>query len=203
MCKQVVILGAGGHAKVIADIIVKSGDKVVGFLDDKLEKGTYVLGFPVLGRLTDLERYCEYFIIIAIGNNYIRKKIVEEYPDLNYYTAIHPSAIIGIDVNIGKGTAIMANAVINSSSNIEQHCIINTGSIVEHDNIIKDYVHISPNAALGGTVFVGALTHIGLGTSIKNNIVIANECIIGAGSVVVNSVKEKGVYIGVPAKKIK
>lgn len=206
MHKKVVIIGAGGHAKVIADIIEKSGDTVYGFLDDNKIIGEKVIkDYRVLGKISE----CKYlqsdikdlYFIIAIGDNYIRKCIYEKYT-LNYYTAIHPSCNIGIDVKIKEGTVIMANACINPSTTIGKNCIINTGAIVEHDNIIEDYVHISPNATLCGTVKVGTFTHIGAGAVIKNNIEITNDCIIGAGAVVVKNIEEKGTYVGVPAKKM-
>ena len=202
MCKNVIIIGAGGHAKVIADIIVKLGDTLIGFLDDKIEKDTIIIDkYKVLGKVSDCEKLeCrENYFVIAIGNNEIRRRISEKYK-LQYYTAIHPSAIVGIDVKIGEGTVVMANAVINPSSRIGQHCIINTGAIVEHDNIIEDYVHISPNATLCGTVEVGKMTHIGAGATIKNDVNICDKCIIGAGAVVVKNIEEKGIYMGVPIK---
>lgn len=206
MNKNVIIIGAGGHGKVIADIIIKSGDKVVGFLDDNLERGTKVIEqYVIIGKINDcikLQEDKSLLFIIAIGNNYIRKDIYEKYK-LNYYTAIHPTAVIGIQVNIGEGTVVMANACINSNTTIGKNCIINTGAIIEHDNIIEDYVHISPNATLCGTVNIGKYTHIGAGATIKNNTTICSNCIIGAGAVVVKDIKQDGIYIGVPAKKIK
>ena len=206
MSRKVVINGAGGHAKVIADIIIKSGDEVVGFLDDNIEKDTIVIdNYKVIGKTEDclkLKEDKELYFIIAIGNNFTRKDIAEKY-NLNYYTAIHPTAVIGMHVHIDKGTVIMANSCINSSTIIGKHCIINTGAIVEHDNSIKDFVHISPNATLCGTVIVGECTHIGAGSVIKNNITITNNCIIGAGAVVVKDIEKNGIYVGVPAKLIK
>ena len=206
MSKKVVIIGAGGHAKVIADIIIKSGDEVVGFLDDNIEKDTIVIdNYKVIGKTKDclkLKEDKELYFIIAIGNNFIRKDISKTY-NLNYYTAIHPTAVIGMQVQIEKGTVIMANSCINSNTKIGKHCIINTGAIVEHDNIIEDYVHISPNATLCGTVTIREGTHIGAGSVIKNNVTITNNCIIGAGGVVVKNIEESGTYVGVPAKLIK
>ncbi len=203
MCKSVVIIGAGGHAKVIADIVVKSGDEVVGFLDDGKEKGTTVLGFPVLGHLNEIEKYNQNHFVIAIGNNCTRKIIAEIFTGINFYTAIHPSAVIGLYVEIGRGTVVMANAVINSATSIGNHCIVNTGAIVEHDNVIQDYVHLSPKAVTGGAVKIEELSHIGIGSTIINNIFISSECMIGAGSVVVKDIYEKGTYYGVPAKMVK
>lgn len=211
MHKKVVIIGAGGHAKVIADIIQKSEDIVYGFLDDNLKKGTIILNNENLKVIGDLNsRFTlpitqpELEFVIAIGDNNRRKEIAEtKIPNIKYYTAIHPSANIALDVSIGEGTVVMANACINASTKIGKHCIINTASVIEHDNLINNYVHISPNATLCGTVKVGECTHVGAGVTIKNNINITDKCIIGAGAIVVNDINEQGTYIGVPAKKIK
>ncbi|MCL2773483.1 MAG: acetyltransferase [Oscillospiraceae bacterium] len=203
MSHNVIIIGAGGHAKVIADIVLKNNDTLMGFLDDNKPKNEIILGYPVLGKLDDIVFFDDKAVfIIGIGNNAVRKSLSEKY-NVTWHTAIHPSASIGIDVTIGDGTVIMANAVINPSAKIGRHCIINTGAIVEHDNVISDYVHISPNASLGGTVKVGECTHIGIGASVKNNITITNDCVIGAAAVVVKDVVSKGVYVGVPARRIK
>lgn len=202
MSKNVVVIGASGHGKVIADTIIKSGDKVVGFLDDGVDKGSLVAGIEVLGKIGDYKIFenCEF--IIAIGNPDIRKRIANDLP-VKWYTGIHPSAIISsLEVELGEGTVVMANAVINSSAKIGKHCIVNTGAIVEHDNYIGDYVHLSPNATLAGTVTVGEMTHIGVGACVKNNINIAPNCTIGAGTVVVKDISESGTYIGVPARKM-
>lgn len=206
MRKKVVIIGAGGHAKVIADIIEKSGDEIVGFLDDNKKMGTTIIKeYKVLGdfnnRFPLAIANSDYEFIIAIGDNKKREEISHS-PNLKFYTAIHPSAQMGLDVEIQEGTVIMANACINSSAKIGKHCIINTGAIIEHDNIIEDFVHISPNVALGGTVKIGKSTHVGIGSTIKNNITICEKCKIGAGAVVVKDIKEEGTYIGVPAKKM-
>lgn len=207
MHKKVVIIGAGGHAKVIADIIEKSGDEIVGFLDDNKKKGTTIIKeYKVLGdfnnRFPLAIANSDYEFIIAIGDNKKREEISHS-PNLKFYTAIHPSAQIGLDVEIKEGTVVMANSCINSSAKIGKHCIINTGAIIEHDNIIEDFVHISPNVALGGTVKIGKNTHVGIGSTIKNNITICENCKIGAGAVVVKDIEKEGTYIGVPAKGIK
>ena len=202
MNRNIVIIGAGGHAKVIADIIEKSGDTVYGFLDDNKEAKLY--GYKYYGNIAECDKIAkeniDIYFIIAIGNNNIRKQISNTY-NLNYCTLIHPSAVIGANVVIGKGTAVMANVVINPSTTIGSHCILNTGCIIEHDNKIDDYVHISPNATLGGTVNVGECTHIAIGATVINNINIVEGCTIGAGAVVVKDIIEKGNYIGIPAKR--
>lgn len=202
MSKKIVIIGASGHGKVIADIALKMGYEVVGFLDDN-ETVEENCGFPVLGKIKDVAKYkaqCEF--VIAIGNNSIREKIAEQY-DIQWATLIHPTAVIGIDVQVGEGTVVMANAVINPCASIRKHCIINTGAIVEHDNVLEDYVHISPNATLAGTVCIGRKTHIGVGACVKNNITIADNVVVGAGAVIVKDITDAGVYVGVPARRMK
>ncbi|MDE5985597.1 MAG: acetyltransferase [Eubacterium sp.] len=203
MSKSVIIIGASGHGKVIADIIIRSGDKVVGFLDDGVDKGTLVVGVEVLGKIEDYKNFPDCEFVIAIGNPYVRKKIADLL-SVKWYTAIHPTAVISsLDADIGAGTAIMANAVINPGVKIGRHCIINTGAVVEHDNVLRDFVHISPKAVLAGTVSVGQSTHIGVGAVVINNVSITSNCIIGGGSAVVKDITESGTYVGVPARRIK
>ena len=204
MPKDIIIIGAGGHAKVIADIIYESGDNLIGFLDDNLaNKGKEIyLGKKVIGTTKDIEIYNKNYFIIGIGNNSIRKKINNEN-NLKLYTAIHPSAIIAEDVKIGTGSVIMAGVVINPGTVIGKNCIINTCSSLDHDNLLEDYVHISPGAHLAGTVSVKEGTWICTGATIINNITIAQNNIIGAGSVVIKDINEEnGTYVGVPVKML-
>lgn len=194
MSEKVIIIGCGGHGKVIADIIKKSGDTVSGFLDDDtLKEG-------VVGKICDCVRFSDCSFVIAIGNNSVRESIAEKYPSLNYYTAIHPKAVISENVSIEKGTVIMANAVINANAAIGKHCIINTASVVEHDCTVSDFSHISPRATLCGTVNIGRCCHIGAGVVIKNNISVCERSIIGVGAAVVKNIDKPGTYVGVPAK---
>ena len=198
---RLMIIGAGGHGKVIADAALKNGYTNICYIDDHATGD--VMGFPIIGTSTDIERLNDGStdFIIGIGNNAIRKMIAEKY-NVNWVSIVHPSAQIAFNTEIGKGTAIMANAVVNVCATVGEHCIINTGAIVEHDNVIENYVHISPNAALGGSVNVGTLTHIGIGVTVKNNVDICSGCTIGAGAVVVKNTNEPGTYVGVPIRKI-
>ncbi len=202
MTKKLVIIGASGHGKVIADIALKNGYEIIGFLDDN-ENVKKILGFNVIGKVAEIHKWvddCEF--VIAIGNNVIRESIAETY-NVKWATLIHPTVNIGLDVKIGEGTVIMAKAVLNSSVTVGKHCIVNTGAIVEHDNVLEDYVHISPNATLAGTVCVGKKTHIGVGAVVRNNLSIVGDVIVGAGAVVVKNISEDGVYMGVPARRMK
>jgi len=199
MMNKIVIIGAGGHGKVVADIALKNQYTQIYFVDDRASGKC--LDFPIVGTLDEIHKLNdgETDFVIAVGDNKVRKLIAERY-ELPWVRLSHPSAVIASDVKIDDGTVIMAGAIINSSAVIGKHCIINSGSIIEHDNMIGDYVHISPNATLGGTVQIGNGTHIGLNAGVRNNIKICEDCTIGVGAVVINNLNEKGVYVGVPAR---
>lgn len=201
MFNRLAIIGASGHGRVIADVAIKIGYTDIVFFDDHAVGAC--LGYPIIGASEGLDSLDDgkTDFVIAVGDNAMRRELVERH-DVNWVTLIHPSAQIGTDVKIGKGTVVMANAVINSCTTIGKHCIINSGSIVEHDNVLGDYVHISPRAALGGTVTVGERTWIGIGATVANNISVCADCMIGAGAVVIRDIVESGTYVGVPVRKI-
>lgn len=196
---RLIVVGAGGHGKVIADTALQNGYKSICFVDDNV-KGE-IIGFPIVGTISDTECFDDgkTDFVIGIGNNAVRKEIAEKY-QVNWVSVVHPSARIAFFTSIGKGTVVMANAVINVCAMVGEHCIVNTGAVVEHDDVLENYVHLSPNAALGGTVRVGALTHVGIGAIVKNNVNICSDCVIGAGAVVVKNIEQSGTYIGVPAR---
>lgn len=196
MNNRLVIIGAGGHAKVIADIAVKIGYTDICFVDDTKTDG--FMDFPVVGKSDDIYSLndSKTDFVIGIGSNKIREKIAEEY-DVNYVSLIHPSAQIGLGVTIGKGTVVMAQAVVNSDATVGEHCIINSSAVVEHDNVIEDYVHLSPKVSLGGSVTVGRGTWIGIGSSVIHSVNICSDVMVGAGSVVLSDIKEPGTYYGV------
>lgn len=197
---RLVIMGAGGHGRVLADNARKNGYTDICFVDDYTTG--QIMGFPIIGTCAGAEILNDgkTDFVIGIGNNAVRKKLAETYA-VNWVSLVHPSAQIAIHAVIGKGTVVMANAVINACALVGEHAIINTGAVVEHDNVIGDYVHISPNAALGGTVRVDDLTHIGIGATVKNNINICAGSTVGAGAVVVKDITDPGTYIGIPARK--
>lgn len=203
MNKKVVIIGAGGHSKVVADIVLKSADELIGFLDDNIEISTKIYdNYKVLGKIEKCVTFeDDIYFALGIGDNNVRKMLCEKF-DLKYYTAIHPSAVIACETNIENGCVIMPNAVINACAHIGKGCIINSGAVIEHDDFLEDFVHISPNATLCGNVKVGQCTHIGAGAIIKNSISVTKNAIIGAGAVVVKNIEKSGTYIGVPAVKM-
>lgn len=202
MNKKVVIIGAGGHGKVIADIVRKSGDTVECFLDDAYTEDTDFYGSKILGKTEKYKDFSNCYFIIAIGNNGIREKIANSL-DCKWYIAVHPSSQISDSVKIGEGTCVMANSVINADTVVGNHVIVNTASVIEHDCKIGDFCHISPKATICGLTTVGNNVWIGAGATVKNVLTVCDNTVIGVGASVVNDISESGTYIGVPAKKKK
>ena len=199
---DVIVIGAGGHGRVVADAVIKSGDRILGFLDDTVAKNVSVLGYPVMGKICDAVHFKEPVrFVLGIGSNIVRKQIAERYP-LRWHTVAHPSATIGEDVTMGEGSVVLAGSIVNTGASVGRHCILNSGCIVEHDCMVSDFTHISPGAVLCGTVSVGALCHIGAGSVIRNNIRICDDCTIGIGAAVVKDIVKSSVYAGVPARRL-
>lgn len=196
---RLVIIGASGHGKVIADIAVKCGYKDIVFLDDN-ENVKVCAGFPVIGKVSDAVTM-EDDKIVAIGNAEIREKIQIKLSNL--VTLIHPNAVVSRRVEIGEGTVIMAGAVINSDVVIGKGCIINTGASVDHDCKLGDFVHVSVGAHVAGTASIGRNTWVGAGATVSNNVSICGHCMIGAGAVVINNLANPGTYVGIPVRMMK
>ncbi|MFB4325683.1 NeuD/PglB/VioB family sugar acetyltransferase, partial [Priestia sp. BR_2] len=144
-------------------------------------------------------------VIISIGDNVIRKRIINQLSELNlkYRNAIHPNAIISDSAKIGEGVLINAGAIIQADAVINNHCNIGTGAVIDHECFIEDYVNIAPNATLCGKVYVSELCVVGPNSVILEKCIIEAKSIIGAGAVVVKDVQEEGIFIGVPAKFLK
>lgn len=205
MKNKLLIIGASGHGKVVADIALKMDKwQKVHFLDnDKSIKSS--LGLEVIGTSDDVFTHIdEYEIFVGIGNNATRRKIHEmlETFGASIPVLIHPNAVIGSQVDLENGTVVMAGAIVNCCTKIGKGCIINTASTIDHDNDIEDFVHISPGAHLAGTVKVGKESWLGVGSVVSNNISITKGCKVGAGSVVVKDITEPGVYVGVPVRRV-
>lgn len=195
------IYGASGHAKVIMDIIRSCHLEIEKVFDDD----------PSIERFEGLEVYHDPAqelsinipTIIAIGDNFARKKVAMEFEGVVGGFVAHPSAVISSSVTLKEGTVIMANASINCDTSIGRHCIINTGATVEHECTLEDFVHISPNAALAGNVFVGEGAHIGIGAVVIPGVNIGRWATIGAGAVIIEDVPEGTVVVGNPGRVIK
>ena len=205
MKERLLIIGASGHGKVVADIAIKMNIwKSIAFLDDN-ELLKVSLGLKVVGKTEDAFKFIEDAdIFVAVGNNAAREKIQKKLEEegASIPVLVHPNAVIGSEVELGKGTVVMAGVVINSATKIGRGCIINTGATLDHDNLIQDYVHISPGAHLAGTVNVFKGSWIGIGSTVSNNVSISSCCIVGAGAVVIRDIIEPGTYVGVPARRV-
>lgn len=202
--KKLIIIGAGGHGKVIADIAKKNGYDDIAFLDDNASR-TECSGYSVIGTSKDVLQYTDRDFIVAIGNSQIRQKVQDTLAEagVRVVTLVHPGASVGENVTLGEGTVVVAGAVINPDSKIGKGCIVNTCASVDHDCAVDDYSHVSVGAHVCGTVKVGKRVWIGAGATVINNVNICDDAIIGAGAVIISDVSERGTYAGVPAKKIK
>ena len=198
---KLTIIGASGHGKVVADIAKLNGYDEIEFLDD--DKTIKFCGKYQVTGTSDDAHLKNNAVFIAIGNNLIRQRIMEQLVGQNIPVLIHPNAIVAEDVEIGKGTVIMAGAVINPGTKIGKGVIVNTCSSIDHDCMIGDYVHVAVGSHVCGTVNVKESTWIGAGAIIINNLNVGSSCFIGAGTVVTKDLEETGTYIGVPAKMMK
>lgn len=210
--KNIIIIGASGHAKVIIDIIEQINKfNIVGLIDSFKPIDFKIFKYKVIGREEDIPKLALKYNfnkgIIAIGDNWTRKKMYHKikniYPEFDYISAIHPKAIIGKHVTIGKGTVIMAGVIVNSDSKIGRFCILNTKASLGHDGNLKKFASLAPNSTVGGNVKIGTCTAICIGTNILQNIIIGKYTIIGAASLVNRNIPDYKMAYGSPAKAIK
>lgn len=199
---RLIIIGASGHGKVIADIAEKCGYTAIAFLDDSKD-AKFCMTYPVIGTTDQFNKYKDAHFFVAIGNAKIRENIQNKILENGFHvtTLIHPDAVIASHVSIGIGTVVMAGVIINPESRIGNGCIINTGATVDHDNNIEDFVHISVGSHTAGNVAIGQRSWIGAGAVVSNNVTICADCMIGAGAVVIKDIQQPGTYVGVPVRR--
>ncbi|MBW4827968.1 MAG: acetyltransferase [Clostridiaceae bacterium] len=206
--KSIVLIGGGGHSKVIIDIIRSTNEYKVLGITEKSSNSKEILGIPIIGSDDMLEdiykKGVEYaFICVgAIGDMGLRNKLYKKAKSIGFKipTLIHKHAVVSSYSNIGEGTCLMAGTIINPNVKIGKNSIINTGSIIEHDCVIKDNVQISPGTILAGNVKVNNDTFIGMGTKVIQGLTIGSNVTIGAGSVVIKNVESNTKVAGVPAR---
>lgn len=208
MKERIIIIGGGGHAKVIINILKKLQKfEIIGYVD--LIDKNLILGIKYLGTDEVLEKWYKWGVrnvAIGIGQNGLNSKrfqiikICEEI-GFNIPNIISPTAIINQNIKLGKGNQILDGVIINSGTIISDYNIINTGAIIEHDVSIGNYCHIAPGVIIGGEVKIGNYTMVGLGAKVKPGIYITDNCMIGAGGLVIKALSEPGIYIGIPVKK--
>jgi len=210
---KLVLIGGGGHCKVVISILEKIGTfEIVGISDRPEKLNTFILDIPINCTDTDLVRLFKNddvpYALITLGSVGISQKRQELFNmtrRIGFYfpVIISPDAVVSEEVVIGSGTVVMPGAIVNSGSVIGSNCIINTGAIIEHDCRIGDYTHIAPGATLSGGVEVGDAAHIGAGATVIQSVSIGAKSIVGAGSVVIKSIPASMVVAGVPAAQIR
>jgi sugar O-acyltransferase (sialic acid O-acetyltransferase NeuD family) len=199
------VFGAGGHGKVVADVAIRAGWRVLALLDDnpKLADDT-VWGLPVIrgrDRVENLLR-SEDLVVFAIGNNAARMRLQRELErrGIRAQTVISPQAIVSDWASVGNGTVIMPGAIVNAGAVIGDGAILNTAAVVEHDCEVADFAHVSPNSSLGGAAKIGTLSQVGIGSSVLPQVRIGARTILGAGSVATCDLPDDVVAYGVPAR---
>ncbi len=209
--KRLLIIGAGGHAQVVADTVLRMRDagadiEPVGYLDDDPRlSGEIRLGLPVIGPLASINAVEHDALVIAIGNNRTRRMVYERLLDCGerFVVACHPSAIVAPDAIVAVGTVIGARVVVNTGAIIGANAILNTGCIIEHHNRIGAHAHIAPGAVLGGDVIVGDGALVGIGATVLPQRTVGEWSIVGGGALVADAVANGAVVAGVPARPLR
>jgi UDP-perosamine 4-acetyltransferase len=209
-CMQVVILGAGGHGKVVLDILRAQGRyEPVGFVDaDTQLTGTKVGGLPVLGPLNILPKLRQQKVahaIVAIGDNRTRLRYAGavECEGFELINAIHPTAFVSPTARLGVNVVVGPNASVITEAHLGDSAIINTGAIIEHECEIGDAVHVAPGACVAGRARVGAFAFVGIGAQVIQCLSIGDGATVGAGAVVLEDVPDGATVVGVPARVVK
>lgn len=211
MSLPVIILGAGGHAKVLIDALLASNVAIAGVVDtNPLLVGTSLLGIPLLGGDEIVGEYAPAEIMLVNGLGTVtlsdkRRQLYEQFKNRGYTFAqvIHPSVVISSDVVLAEGVQIMAGAVIQTGSRIGVNTIVNTSVSVDHDCIVGDHVHLAPGVTLSGGVTISHESHVGTGATLIQGVSVGEKSLIGAGSLVLKDVAAGITVMGVPARVVK
>lgn len=198
--KSIILLGAGGHAKVLLDILLEQNAKIIGIAEkDGADRPSDLYGVPVIGSDSDIGSYLSDEIelvngIGSVGSTALRQKIYEKFKRYGYCfrQVIHPQAVISRRAELGEGVQVMAGAVVNIGTRVKENSIINTNASIDHDCIIGAHVHIAPGVTISGGVTVGDGSHIGTGAAVVQGIEIGKHVLIEAGGIAVKSVASEG-----------
>lgn len=210
--KDILIIGASGHAKVIIDIIEKQKKyKIFGFIDTHKDVGEIIFGYTVLGTEMDIPLLMNqkniHGGIIAIGDNWVRKqmkdKILSICKEFKFVSAIHPKSILFKGIKIPTGVVIMAGVIVNANAQIGDFCILNTKASLGHDSVMQNFSSLAPGVTAGGCLEIGECSAISIGAIVIQNIKIGAYTIVGAGSLVVKDIGSYKVAFGNPAKEIR
>lgn len=202
---RLIVFGAGGHGKVVADAAESQGKwRAIAFVDDRWPGLQHSGAWPVIGAIA---RYAEVIepgdeVIVAIGNAGVRSALLQQLAAQGYpvATVIHPSAAVSKYARLAPGVVVFANAVVNVDAVLGVGCIVNSHAVVEHDVVLGTAVHICPGAAVAGGVSIGDQTWVGIGSAIRQGLSIGAGVMIGAGAAVVSNISDQQTVVGVPAK---
>ncbi len=211
MKKPFVLFGAGGHAKVVLDVLVALDYPVIGVFDPRFanDSAKKWRGIPVLGADESQLSLAPTEVNLALGigllpRSFVRQNLFTRWQQagFSFPTLVHPAAVLGSNVNLGVGVQVMAGAVIQADTVIADNCIINTGAIVDHDCVIGAHSHVAPSATLCGGVSVGEMSYIASGSSIIQGVVLPPHTVVAAGATVVKSIAVATTLYGTPAKPL-
>lgn len=203
MTETIVVYGAGGHGKVVAEILIACGRRLQGFIDDSVSlRGSSVLGVPVFSADEWLRSHPQASVALGVGINVAREQVALriKHGGATVLTVIHPGAFVAQSARIAKGAAIMPGAVLNADCDIGEGAIINSGAIVEHDAKVGRYAHMSPKSAAGGGAQIADYANIGMGASVLPSKRVGTNCVIGAGAIVTSDIPDDQLAYGIPAK---
>lgn len=209
MTKPIIIIGAGGHAQVLLDILLQQKENIIGFTDKSIPKGTVFLGIPVLGDDSEIMHYSpsEVFLVNgvgSVGDNSIRTRIYTSFKEKGYSfcSVIHPTAVISSYAKLHEGVQVLAQSIIDTGAEVFENSIINVNTAINHNCIISAHCHVSSGVTLSGGVSVGEGSHIGVGSTVIQGIKIGKNSLVGAGSVVLWRVKDNTKVFGNPATEM-
>ena len=209
--RGVIVIGAGGHARVVADALLASGRTVLGFTDrDARLHGNQVLGLPVLGDDSALAQHDRDMIELALGLGTVgaaqdtlrRKQVQQALQNQGWKMASvrHPNAVVSNFARVLPGAQLLASCVVQAGAEVGEGCIVNTAAVIEHDTVVGAYSHVAPRALLCGNVIVGACSHIGAAAVVRQGLQLGEQTVVAAGAVVVHHCKGHTLLVGVPAK---
>lgn len=209
--RPVIVLGSGGHARVLIDVLQELGTEIMGITDpDQTLWGQTLMNVDVLGpdeKIFDIhpERI---LLVNALGSTKTtkaRQKLFETWQQRGYTfaTVVHPKAVIARSVQLAQGVQVLAGAIINPHTTVGVNSIVNTGAVLEHDCTTKEHVHLAPGVRVAGNVTIGTGTHVGIGSTVIQGLIIGENCLVAAGAVVIHSVPDNAVVMGVPGKIVR
>ena len=206
---EIIVIGVGGHARVVASLALASGYQIAGFLHDGPGPAPAkpILGRPLLGDLEVLRALPRPLVALGVGDNHHRLGLLEAArrvnPACQFPSLIHPTASVDPSAVLGVAVQICAGAIICVEAHLGEGALINTGATIDHEVVLERYCHISPGANLAGRVTVGEFTHIGTGAAVIPGVRIGTNVIVGAGAAVVRNLPDGVTAVGVPARVIK